>query len=1820
MDIINNRFKIINVIDDSSIESLFLVVDLFKEEKKMLLRILNPEISQSKVIDYFKKNFITLSTIVHPNLTQVYNFNIIDTIDSNYVSSRQYFYTFEYFHGKGILDAVRGAAYEEKAKYLLQVLKAVYYLHRRGFIHRNLDAKNMIVTSNGNEPQVKILGMMVNEEVEKILFKNLKSSAPFRVPEALNSFEGRFFADLYSLGVLSFYLLTGENPERSNFHTVFRSYIENQKKRKENPDTQKITRMMEVIGRLTTEDKSKRFKDIGEVINTVEGIWGRESKVQEKNYAEKVLTKTEIVGRKESLEQLEKWGNEALINKSRKRFTLVKGETGAGKSRILEEISHENHLNKVRVVHFAFNEAENKGYKSIGQIIKQIIPFTPGDVIKKYGSEIIKILPEVKGFQDIKPTQPLAGDKEKLRLKLCAANFIMDAVQKEQALIILDNAQWMDDFTAEVFEYLFISSKANSIWVIIAFNEEEMDSNRAFSSFVKKWEASGFTNEVVLPGFNYQEAHEFIKKVLGSNSIPESIAANIIRETDGNPGFLKDTITALFVEKKLFVDGEGYWNLTYDGDKDYIKLSLPSNRYDAIWKRIHTLNKEALELLHLMSIFNSPVPLEVISKVSGLKREKVSYMTESLVNLQLIDQKVEEWGYSYEYHLKNIKKEIYGGLDKDFVKGLHSLAAKVLEELFKEENRGNHDELIHHLMRSGELEKALNCMIHSAEKMMNLNIYSQALIFLKKAYQVSQDISSDGHSMRAMALMAKLYQESGENDKAFHCCFKVLDYAWKLDDYHTIIDTKIMMGLLYIRKNDLEKAQELFEEALTMSGEFNYDIGYLEAFRNKCGILTRKCRHQEVIDSNMIIQCIKEYDHEKYYFYHAQLYNTLGVNYMLVGKIEDALRSFETSIKLFEKAGNSIEVARPINNIGVIYFDYLQNSSKAREYNEKALEIQMKFNKIEGIAIDYHNIGETYWMEDNYKRALEYFLKCEELAGEIELNNTLFTAYINILQTYIDLGDYGKAYDYFQKAQQEIEKSPEQGWDLPFFYENAARFFYEIGSFEEAKTYAGLGIEIYNKTGVSEKSYLNCRSLLLLSEDKKEKAIQYNEMDRILDEFRRTDLIKDRHKTVQRFLEIYIQDEKREKAHPLLWESGKLMDSIETNCLKANYLYLEGILDGGIQGIEKINEAMEIIVSDNNLPFKWKACKAIGDLYFKQGEQNEAVIYYLKSMDILYKIALTVPKQFRTLFFNTRQRNIPRKRLLEIKEKLLEEQIINIEKNHFDCTDSERDDMLTCFFNEADFSLFFSDQRAVRRFDEGEDISYNTINKIRGVIGQMPEDFENNLKLVLNTACTITQAEKGFILIYDENENLKVFVSHKQRDVQEYYEYIVEQAKDNKDGIFATDIFGKNFGQDHVMIPPHVKGIICIPICEGIRDEGNLKRRNKEVLHKNIKGFIYLSTESLFNNFVPEAFNACKVLSDLAYLSLENYHLKILSSIDKLTGVYTRKYFESVIEQQLRKAENENAPLSIIMLDIDKFKNINDRFGHQKGDEVLRRIGSVLKRNIRQTDICCRYGGEEFIILSPNASMEQVEIFGERIRSAVEKEQIMDGIVPLTISLGISNFPKHGKWKDELIGKADQALYHAKESGRNICAIWNNKIGKFTKRMDKLAGILSGNDVQDQRNVLVLLEMIQLVKEKTSASQKIFKVLGRVIETLEAEQGILFILDERGGEIKRTFGRKGFVESWVGDVHYNKKIIEKVLLTKTGKYLVDWDNIDIVDSVTGEPKWQSVLVVPIIYHNKIRGILYLTSPINTKEFGFNEFNFVSTLADIIGFVISEKET
>ncbi|MFH1374696.1 MAG: sensor domain-containing diguanylate cyclase [bacterium] len=238
----------------------------------------------------------------------------------------------------------------------------------------------------------------------------------------------------------------------------------------------------------------------------------------------------------------------------------------------------------------------------------------------------------------------------------------------------------------------------------------------------------------------------------------------------------------------------------------------------------------------------------------------------------------------------------------------------------------------------------------------------------------------------------------------------------------------------------------------------------------------------------------------------------------------------------------------------------------------------------------------------------------------------------------------------------------------------------------------------------------------------------------------------------------------------------------------------------------------------------------------------------------------------------------------------------------------------------------------------------------------------------------------------------------------------------------VRDIAGRD---DYQPLGEGVRSIMVVPMSSRGQITGVLAAESDRVGH-----------------FTERDIQLLSIVTRSAALALENAELhkrtEELTIVDELTETYNYRYFLQKLQEEKRRAVRYNLPLSLIMIDIDRFKKLNDTYGHESGNSVLRELSVIIRDCIRDVDIFVRYGGEEFAVILPQTPLREASVLGERIRERVEAA-VMDagqvGRLRITVSVGVSSFPENGRSEEELVSVADQALYRAKGEGRNLVRV-----------------------------------------------------------------------------------------------------------------------------------------------------------------------------------------
>jgi len=215
-------------------------------------------------------------------------------------------------------------------------------------------------------------------------------------------------------------------------------------------------------------------------------------------------------------------------------------------------------------------------------------------------------------------------------------------------------------------------------------------------------------------------------------------------------------------------------------------------------------------------------------------------------------------------------------------------------------------------------------------------------------------------------------------------------------------------------------------------------------------------------------------------------------------------------------------------------------------------------------------------------------------------------------------------------------------------------------------------------------------------------------------------------------------------------------------------------------------------------------------------------------------------------------------------------------------------------------------------------------------------------------------------------------------------------------------------------------------------------------------------------------------------LKLKNLTAKlaIKADTDGLTGLNNHLHFQNALKDQVEKAQRINSKLSVVMIDLDRFKNVNDRYGHQTGDKVLKKVAGIFDKVLRETDFSARYGGEEFVAVLPDTNSTDALSFAERLRKSAEEltfgdESEKTAALNITLSCGVAEFPEHGNDPSALVAAADSALLFAKNHGRNQVRSFNE---------------FASSDIEEE-------DLERLINRLQNASLKTVQALAAAVDT-----------------------------------------------------------------------------------------------------------------------------
>lgn len=1776
MKLINNRYRIINMLKDSN-EETYIVEDLRNKGERQILRIIDNE-KNNNIVSYFTDNFVELEQIRHKNLLNSYKFDIIETINLKNASVKLYFTTSEFFEAETLNKVKSNLDFKQKLNIILDLMSVLDFLHFRGIVYKYLSPEHIFYTKDNS---IKLLNL--SSILEKILNSQFdKQSEYFIAPEVimnLNNNVKNIRSDYYSMGMIMKYLLCGGNLDDGKCKDF--------DIKEEEKDV-----LLNIINDLTHKDVNQRNitlrKHIDNIINTFNLSYKYDLK-EERNF---IFLKTKVVGRDNEIKEVLKIDSDITNNTNIFHGLKINGYIGSGKTRFLNEIIHRLKMNGRQVHKIDIISNDAIGISNIANFLKQIISSAYNHSLDKYKDDFSKLLPDLSPDQASKHID-FGQINEKYRIFNRVSNFLNDITKEDVVYLVIDGFEKTNDIFISFIDYLMKHSKLNKVFFILAYNEGLFSDVKILDK-LKSWEDENLITSLKLNNLSEESTGLLVKSILGISYVPKKFSSVLYKESKGNPGYIDFIINDLFNRGELYIASNGCWETKKD---DYSEINFPMNYFDAIKNKLERFEDDYLSVLKIISIFNTILSKEVLQNMTDIEPTTLDKILDELITERIIEQHIAEWGYNYNIFSVELKRYIYWNLSDNEKLKLHKKAADTIFEIYGDRVNNIMDELVYHLVKSNNNDLALKLVFEEAEKIDNK--YSlNAIVLWEKAYTIVRDDDIENR-LKILYVLTDIFTLKGNDEKLNIYLNELYNLSIESKTLEYEIKARYYRVKTFLRTNKLDDLRIEIDALEKVSRENHMVEGIIcsSISKGRMYLYTNNLEPIEEIMKDAIDLSLEN----GLYKYLGSIYMVLGNLEYLKGNSEGAIRLFTKSKKYFEEDNNVYEAVRPINNLGVIYSDLYGDFETGLSYYMEGLKIASNYGFSQLEALFLNNIAEVYFNSLDFEKSLENILLSRRMAIEINDYRLTFLSYITLGLIDLTINRLDKAYNCYITLKNLHSSNPILDDEtLCTYYNFLGEFYFEFGNYKLALEYSKKASDISKDFNIKE--HLRAESRILFITYLKNGYIDKNEIDSIIARYQKSGIKYENLRNILHFCKLTLLKGDINLTSLLLAEYQSLSKGIDNEYLNVNCELIDLILKGTKQSFLKIENTLLSLNSHDFLRRDIELRHFLGMWYLEAGDYSKALSILLNTFDILYESVKAIEDfEFKISLINAKSGDKIKENINNIFKLIYKKKV-----EYIPLTEVNEDNIDNYF----DFSEIID---SLSKDEFNELINTNDENlKIRNIddlLLSLNEDCQHNLDLILRFICKETLAQRGYIIISTENDSYDIISNNDSDDLKLPKEVFLMQSLRNREPLLInrkTKELNKRYMD---FLPKGLTALICVPIIIYDYDDINYNRRKHESQNSEVSGYIYLETNSVLNRFDMDRCRLICSLTNLIYLNIENKKLKLLSTTDKLTNIYTRKFFEYKMEHLLNVNKHSGNGFSVLMIDIDKFKNINDNYGHLKGDEVLYYIGKTIKNSIRSTDIVGRYGGEEIIVILQNTSIKNGMEIGEKIRSKIEELKVPGIDLPITVSIGISQYPNHGHFKEELINKADQALYYAKEIlSRNSVALWNDGMEKVFNKTNKVYGIITGNTIIDNRNVLAIIETSELIMKNKCYRKRVYEFLGKLINIVEGEYASLSLVKDN--ELNSTLTRKRQVAHWVKDYHINSNLINRVLNSKKGEYLIDWESVEDIDKATGNPNWQSVIVLPLIKNDMVIAMVYITVPLKEKEFNYNNFNMVSVLGNI----------
>jgi len=1504
----------------------------------------------------------------------------------------------------------------------IEVCHNIYERHKENIFFNYLTPSTILINK---QHQVQIAQFKESDDRESIL----DYLSPEHILQDFTSINRS--SEIYVLGVIFYEILVGRSPYSYNDTLEFNYVILTQKIPFVSDKNKHIPHMLsKIIDKMVAINQVERYQDIMSVFIDLTKFQHAFSENSISDFVldtfqniEDIHTSENIYGREKEVQKIQYLVDSKINNAN--RIILVQGKSGMGKSSLINSVIDKNKNYFSHICKFKLESGDQSTpyqilYTALSSLVREVI-VQDDNSLKRYRNILLKVLGEHSEIlADIIPEIKIILGKESsgeniyskdadVNIDNLLVRFMQIFLDEEKPLCIyIDDIQWADVVTLQWIKNVVLNLENIIVFLAYRDDEVEISNNQLFSNILHELETFDLKiNEIAILPLSKESIEVLIKDNIHLNESKE-VARIIFERTKGNPFFVKEYLKQLYKDDAIWFDIK---SLEWKCDLHKIDaLQISDNVFDILSENIDSLLPNVRNLLCIASCMGNTFSHELLEKVFNDDEVFDESLALALSSGWIVLDKNKKYdGKHYRFLHDKMQQAIHTFILGKVLNKVHYRIGCHLEKSRDSLEHQHLLECVNHLNIGANYVRDKNFL---GKLNLEASIYAKksgdfenALKYIKK----SMEFSTLNDSVENRVLMLK------QRAECEHLCnFSddgIFYYEKALELSETLSQKGEIYELLIKLYSDISQFKKAYEVGRTAAESFDIIIPktfipplfIAEFLRLKLKL--RRYRTEELIE-------LPESQDENFKMIIKILANTLQAAYQI--RPELSVANALIIVRLCLAHGLTKESVIGFMVFGVIFEGgILGNHKLGFAYSQFSFDMLERF-------------------ENNTQHA-EVLFVCGYFATSwkqpaLETEEIWFKAY----KSGLEIGDWFHTGCAAAGIVQSMFMRGVSFKDILVQIESFEKKVQNIGAKEQHGAILSVKQTILNLTG--ETDTLHSYDSEGFDEASFVKSLESYESEHFAHYY-----------FVNKMISLYLHRSYKE-AHQVSLKGKKFAKSSKGMVHHTEYMFYDALILAQLitsntlstrtkykKRIENVKKKFVKWADDCSENFLVRAYVLQAEIHRINNNHPEAFLYYDKAIDLAHiygqRHLVAIANRLSAELYDI----LGQKKAAKLYN---DESIKNFNKwgmSHIDHT--KREEKLS--------------------FD------VNTLIKASEVIAKEHE-FSSLLKTLIRIIMESAGAQHGYLLLKEDiglvvqasaNQdftNVDVMQSILYTDVDMIAHPVVKYVLRTKESIVIDDMTKSNIFEASKLSSRLIKSLFCAPL----------------MLQGELRGIIYLENNLLPSVFTEDKLKFLQHLSGQIVISIENTmvysrleekikqrtkdleaskeELKLLASQDPMTKLFNRRYFSEISEEMFNVSKRTNTDISLIMFDIDDFKSVNDTYGHHVGDKVIIGVADILLANTRKSDIVCRYGGEEYIILLPDTELESSKQVAENIRALVEDMVITydkNKELRVTISIGVSMVDLKSDSDIEVaINKADNALYEAKRSGKNRVVAYKEKL------------------------------------------------------------------------------------------------------------------------------------------------------------------------------------